>query len=332
MGGILSLDNPKRKEGERCKTRKISSGTFEEDTRLIPCLPDGIALQILARIPRIHYLNIKRVSRSWKNGITGSELYRLRKELAASEEWLYILTKVDGDKLLWYCFDPLSTKWQRLPLMPMVSHGDKGRKKGLGSTIRMLNAIGSSIWIAHVIRGWLGRKDTMDRMPYTGCSVGALDGSLYVLSGFAQALALTSVWRYDQTLNKWSEVSPMSAGRAHCKAVALDGRLYVVGGVGGGLNPLQSAEAYDPYTGSWIQLPSIPFSKAKVLAAAFLADLKPFASGLISYRGRLFIAQSLYSWPLFVYVGGEVYDPQARSWDEMPLGDGRGLACEEGRD
>ncbi|KAK4768571.1 hypothetical protein SAY87_003712 [Trapa incisa] len=25
MGGILSLDNPKRKEGERCKTRKISS-------------------------------------------------------------------------------------------------------------------------------------------------------------------------------------------------------------------------------------------------------------------------------------------------------------------
>ncbi|KAK4803352.1 hypothetical protein SAY86_001555 [Trapa natans] len=108
MGGILSLNNPKRKErgydvhpNESCKRRKIYPSTFVEETRLIPYLPDEVSLQILARIPRIHYLNIKRVSRSWKNAITGSELYSLRKELGTSEEWLYILTKVDEDKLLW---------------------------------------------------------------------------------------------------------------------------------------------------------------------------------------------------------------------------------------
>lgn len=313
---------------ENCKRRRLSSSSFEEDTRLIPHLPDEISLQILARIPRIYYLNIKGVSRSWKNAVMGPELYSLRKELGTSEEWLYILTKVDEDRLLWYGLDPLSRKWQRLPLMPMVSLEGEGRK-GLGSALRMLNAMGSSIWIADVIMGWLGRKDTMDRMPYCGCSVSTVDGSLYVLGGFAQASALASVWRYDPALNSWSEVNPMSAGRAYCKTGVLDGRLYVVGGVtrerGGGLTPLQSAEAYDPQIGSWIQLPSMPFSKAQVLPAAFLADLlKPIATGMTSYRGRLFVPQSLYCWPFFVDVGGEVYDPQAGSWDEMPVGMGEG--------
>ncbi|PKI63339.1 F-box/kelch-repeat protein At1g22040 [Punica granatum] len=336
MGSILSLNNPKSKEGEsyevrtgdNCKRQRLSSSSFEENTRLIPNLPDEISLQILARIPRIHYLNIKAVSRSWKNAVTGSELYSLRKELGTSEEWLYILMKVDEDRLLWYGLDPLSRKWQRLPLMPMVSLDDES-EKGLGSTLRMWNAMGSSIRIADVIRGWLGRKDTMDRMAYCGCSVGAVDGSLYVLGGFARASALASVWRYDSAQNSWAEVSPMLAGRAYCKTGVLDGRLYVVGGVtrgrGGGLAPLQSAEVYDPQMGSWTQLPSMPFSKAQVLPTAFLADLlKPIATGMTSYRGRLFVPQSLYCWPFFVDVGGEVYDPKVGSWDDMPMGMGEG--------
>ncbi|OWM87748.1 hypothetical protein CDL15_Pgr016444 [Punica granatum] len=220
MGSILSLNNPKSKEGEsyevrtgdNCKRQRLSSSSFEENTRLIPNLPDEISLQILARIPRIHYLNIKAVSRSWKNAVTGSELYSLRKELGTSEEWLYILMKVDEDRLLWYGLDPLSRKWQRLPLMPMVSLDDES-EKGLGSTLRMWNAMGSSIRIAD----------------------------------------------------------------------------------------------------------------AQVLPTAFLADLlKPIATGMTSYRGRLFVPQSLYCWPFFVDVGGEVYDPKVGSWDDMPMGMGEG--------
>ncbi|KAF9612119.1 hypothetical protein IFM89_038187 [Coptis chinensis] len=43
-----------------------------------------------------------------KNVVTGTELFDLRKELGITEEWLYILTKVEEDKLLWHTFDPLS--------------------------------------------------------------------------------------------------------------------------------------------------------------------------------------------------------------------------------
>ncbi|KAF9613861.1 hypothetical protein IFM89_012409 [Coptis chinensis] len=56
------------------------------------------------------------------------KLFDLRKELGIIEEWLYILTKVEEDKLLWHTFDPLSKKWQRLPPMPPVAKGEEPRK------------------------------------------------------------------------------------------------------------------------------------------------------------------------------------------------------------
>ncbi|KAK9286093.1 hypothetical protein L1049_014473 [Liquidambar formosana] len=330
MGATLSLNGSRTRTSEHsevslseaCKRQRLSSSFCEENERLIPSLPDEISLQILARLPRICYLNMKLVSQAWKAGITSAELFNLRKELGTTEEWLYILAKVNDDNLLWYALDPLSGKWQRLPPMPNVSFED-GYRKG-----RLWNMVGSSIKIADIIRGWLGRKDALDRMSFCGCAIGAVDGCLYVLGGFSRASAMRCVWQYNPVLNAWSEVSPMSIGRAYCKTGILNNKLYVVGGVSrgrGGLTPLQSAEVYDPCTGIWSQIPSMPFSKAQVLPTAFLADLlKPIATGMTSYMGRLFVPQSLYCWPFFVDVGGEVYDPETNSWVDMPMGMGEG--------
>lgn len=336
MGSALSLNGSKTRfeehsevsVDETCKRQRLSSSISEENenVRLIPNLPDEISFQILARVPRIFYLNMRLVSRSWKGAIMSTELFNLRKELGTTEEWLYILTKIKDDKLLWYSLDPLSRRWQRLPPMPNVAHED-GYRKGF-SGLRMLNMVGSSNKIADVIRGWLGRRDELDRIPFCGSAIGTVDGCLYVLGGFSRASALTSVWRYDPVQNGWSEVSPMSIGRAYCKTGVLNNKLYVVGGVTrgrGGLIPLQSAEVFDPRTGVWSQIPSMPFAKAQVLPTAFLADLlKPIATGMTSYKGKLFVPQSLYYWPFFVDVGGEVYDPETNSWFEMPVGMGEG--------
>ncbi|KAK7328173.1 hypothetical protein VNO77_22271 [Canavalia gladiata] len=314
--------------GKARKRQKLLSTSWEDNSRLIPSLPDEISLQILARVPRICYLNLKSVSRAWKAALGSSELFSLRKELGTTEEWLYILTKVNDDKLLWYALDPLSRRWQRLPPMPNVSFEDEAKKGLAALPLRMWSMLGSSIRIADVIMSWLGRRDALDRMPFCGCSVGAVDGCIYALGGFSRASAMKSVWRYDPVENSWIEASAMSVGRAYCKTGVLNDKLYVVGGVTrgrGGLNPLQSAEVYDPHTGMWSQLPSMPFAKAQVLPTAFLADLlKPIATGMTSYRGRLFVPQSLYCWPFFVDVGGEVYDPDVNSWLEMPIGMGEG--------
>ncbi|KAK6156894.1 hypothetical protein DH2020_011142 [Rehmannia glutinosa] len=285
------------------------------------------AKPILARIPRIWHFKAKLVSKGWKAALTGGECYKLRKELGTTEEWLYILTKLDGEKLVWHALDPVSCIWQRLPLMPNVAAED-GMRRGL----RLWNMVGSSI-IADAIRGWLGRKDALEEIPFCGCAIGAVNGCLYVMGGFCRASAMKSVWRYDPIVNSWSEVAPMSIGRAYCKTGVLNNKLYVVGGVTrgrGGLTPLQSAEVFDPCSGVWTEIPSMPFSKAQVLPTAFLADLlKPIATGMTSYKGKLYVPQSLYCWPFFVDVGGEVYDPETNSWVEMPVGMGEGWPAKQ---
>ncbi|AES63414.1 putative F-box domain, galactose oxidase, beta-propeller [Medicago truncatula] len=337
MGNIIGPSNAKARRsapaseifpGESCKRQRLLSTCYEDDSRLIPSLPDEISAQILARVPRIHYLNLKSVSRAWKAALASSELFCLRKELGTTEEWLYILTKVNDNKLLWYALDPISGKWQRLPPMPNVFVEDEAKKGLAAIPHRMWSMLGSSIKIADVIMKWFIRKDALDQMPFCGCSIGAVDGCIYALGGFSKASAMKSVWRYDPVTNSWTEGSPMSVGRAYSKTGVLNNKLYVVGGVTrgrGGLNPLQSAEVYDPHTGTWSQLPNMPFAKAQVLPTAFLADLlKPIATGMTSYRGRLFVPQSLYCWPFFVDVGGEVYDPDINSWLEMPGGMGDG--------
>ncbi|RLN42377.1 F-box/kelch-repeat protein [Panicum miliaceum] len=338
MGAFLSSQaskNQPREHGEApgpesSKKLRLSSipPCGHDNPRLIPGLPDEISLQILARMPRIGYLKAKMVSRSWKAAITGAELCRLRKEFGVAEEWLYVLMKTaDDHKLIWHAFDPVSNQWQRLPLMPGISHRRGECRSGV-SGMGLGDLVSAGIRISDAIRGWFGHKDLLDSIPFCGCAVGTVDGCLYVLGGFSRAFAMKSVWRYDPVVNSWQEVSPMGTGRAFCKTSLLNNKLYVVGGVSKGkdrLTPLQSVEVFDPATGVWAELPDMTFSKAQALPTAFLAELlKPIATGMTSYRGKLYVPQSLYSWPFFVDVGGETFDPEANSWAEMPVGMGEG--------
>ena len=310
---------------KRAKITPYDCGSY---SRIIPTLPDELSFQILARLPRIHYLKMKLVSQTWKAAITGAELAQLRKELGLTEEWLYILTRVEANKLECYALDPLFQKWQRLPSMPSFANEADSTGRTQYSVFRMWNVVGSSIRIADFFRGWFWRRYGLDQMPFCGCSVGVADGCLYVLGGFSKAVALNCVWRYDPCVNLWQEVNPMISGRAFSKASLLESKLYVVGGVSRGRNgllPLRSGEVFDPKTGLWSELPEMPFVKAQVLPTAFLADvLKPIATGMASYNGKLYVPQSLYSWPFFFDIGGEIYDSELNSWSTMPdgLGDG----------
>ncbi|CDY30645.1 hypothetical protein HID58_035045 [Brassica napus] len=138
MGSVMSLSCSKRKatsqdeepSNSSRKRRKLSSSNDEEDynCRLIPNLPDELSIQILARLPRISYSSVRLVSRRWRSAVSTSEVYALRKELGITEEWLYVLTKGQDDKLLWYSLDPVSTRWQRLPPMPVIVYEEESRR------------------------------------------------------------------------------------------------------------------------------------------------------------------------------------------------------------
>ncbi|KAL5128628.1 F-box/kelch-repeat protein [Glycine soja] len=333
MGSLFSMANTKANQSESsatspnetCKRQRMSPASVEECPRLIPNIPDELSLQIIARLPRICYYHVRLVSRRWKTTITSLELYKVRKELGTTEEWLYLLVRIGQNKLLWHALDPRSRIWQRLPIMPRVVDEEDSQK--VSSRLWMWNMV-EGIRIAEIIRGLLGQKDVLDDMPFCGCAFGAVDGCLYILGGFSKASTMKCVWRFDPIQNSWKKVNSMSTGRAYCKTGVLNNMLYVVGGVSqgqAGLIPLQSAEVFDPFNYTWSDVPSMPFSRAGVLPTAFLADmLKPIATGLSSYKGRLYVPQSLYSWPFFVDVGGEIYDPETNSWMQMPNGMGEG--------
>ncbi|RDX81808.1 F-box/kelch-repeat protein, partial [Mucuna pruriens] len=333
MGSFLSIANTNTNQSESnetspnetCKRQRMSPASVEECPRLIPSLPDELSLQIISRVPRICYYHLRLVSRKWKATIMSSELYKVRKELGTTEEWLYLLVRVGENKLLWHALDPCSRVWQRLPIMPSVVVEEESSK---GSSRFWIWNMVESIRNAEIIRCLLGQKNALDNTPFCGCSFGAVDGCLYVLGGFSKASTMKCVWRFDPIQNAWQKVNSMSTGRAYCKTGILNDKLYAVGGVSqgpSGLVPLQSAEVFNPSTDTWSDVPSMPFSRAGVLPTAFLADmLKPIATGLTSYKGRLYVPQSLYSWPFFVDVGGEIYDPETNSWMEMPNGMGEG--------
>uniref|UniRef100_A0A2P2L1F0 F-box domain-containing protein n=1 Tax=Rhizophora mucronata TaxID=61149 RepID=A0A2P2L1F0_RHIMU len=333
MGAILSLAASRCRTNEHHhlynssgKRQKASCSSYEESPRLIPCLPDELSGQILARLPRIYYFSLRMVSRKWKEALMNPELSKLRKELGLTEEWLYVLTKLEEDNLIWHALDPVSRKWQRLPPIPNAKYAEESME--VSSGLWLWNKVGPSNRIAEVIRSWLGQKDTLDHMPLGGCAIGAVDGCLYVLGGFSRGLTTKCVWQFDPVLNKWSEMTSMTTGRAYCKTGILNNKLYVVGGVSrdqGGFTPLQSAEVFDPCTGVWSEVPSMPFSSTRVPLGAFWSDmLKPIATGMTSYMGRLCVPQSLYLWPFFIDAGGEIYDPETNSWAEMPTGMGQG--------
>ncbi|KAL7129188.1 hypothetical protein ABFS83_13G047200 [Erythranthe nasuta] len=299
---------------EASKRQRTSTTNFsDKKQRLFPDLPDEISIQILARIPRIYHLNAKVVFTTWKSALTSDQLFKLRKELNKTEEWLYVLTKkTDTNKLVWYTLDPISGMWQRLPQMPNIASTEDGMRRIWSSIAR------STVITGAAVRNWLcKRKKPLERIPFCGCSIEAIGSSLYVIGGFSWA----------RTTNMFF-ATPMANSRAYSKTAVLNDKLYIVGGVtraNGGLTPLQSAEAFDPLAVKWSEPPDMPFSKGRVLPTAFLAEmLKPIATGMVSYRGKIYVPQSLYCWPFYVDVGGEVYDPGTNSWAEMPAGMGEG--------
>lgn len=195
---------------------------------------------------------------------------------------------------------------------------------------------------------------------FCGATPVVLGETLYVVGGFFRGKAIPRVLLFSPQTHSWSQGVPLGTPRAYCKAGAAGGKLFVVGGVhrgGGGLQPLVSGEVFDPVRGEWAALPDMTFKTAPVrhlripfvervgavverarmggkqaLPAAFLAGvLLPTATGLaVLPNSRLAVTQSLYHWPFFIDIGGEIFDPEAQSWEGMPQGMSEGWPLKQG--
>ncbi|PVH70428.1 galactose oxidase [Cadophora sp. DSE1049] len=95
-----------------------------------------------------------------------------------------------------------------------------------------------------------------------------LDNKIYVIggikpdsSGANQIATINTVEAYDVSSNSWSNVAPLPIAMNHGNAAAVNGKIYVLGGLSGndaGFEGLPNCYVYDPTTDVWTELPPMP--------------------------------------------------------------------------
>ena len=116
----------------------------------------------------------------------------------------------------------------------------------------------------------------------------ALDGKVYVVGGFPQCDPLDGCWGvlatveiYDPATNRLTTGTPMLWPRAFANAAALDGKLYIAGGVDEGFYwndvGLVDVQVFDPATNRWTRIADLPV-RARIQLAALNGTLYAIAS------------------------------------------------------
>ncbi|EPS58343.1 hypothetical protein M569_16471 [Genlisea aurea] len=192
---------------------------------LIEGLPDAVVLRCLARVPFHLHPKLELVSRSWREAVRSSELFRARREVGATEEFICICA-YDPDNL-WQLYDPHHDLWITLPVLP--------------SNIKHLAHFGT-VSAAGKLYVLGGGSDAVD--PLTGDQDGCF--------------ATDEVWSFDPVTRKWAHCAPMIVPRAMFGCCVLeDGRIVVAGGFTNSRKSISKAEIYDPENDRWAPIPDL---------------------------------------------------------------------------
>ncbi|KAH0693626.1 F-box/kelch-repeat protein SKIP6-like [Solanum tuberosum] len=210
-------------------------------SQLIPNLPDDIALQCLARVPRSHHPILSLVSKSWRCILSSTALYTTRSILRTTETFLYLNIRVNST-FHWY------TLFHNLTF----TNPEKPRK--------------------------LFPLSSIPTKPI-GPAFAVLGSRIYVIGGSIGEIPSNNVWVFDCRLNCWEMGPRMRIGREFAAAGVVNGKIYVMGGcvVDNWARSMNWAEVFDPMTGLWTALPSPIEVRDKWMHASAVVGEKMYA-------------------------------------------------------
>ncbi|MEW6128691.1 MAG: C25 family cysteine peptidase [Acidobacteriota bacterium] len=107
-------------------------------------------------------------------------------------------------------------------------------------------------------------KANMPNATFVAAAAAPGNGKLYVFGGFT---TINLVQEYDPVNNTWAMKSPMPTGRYALAAVALNGKVYAIGGQDGS-NATNVVQEYDPATDTWTTKAPMPTARRTLAAAA----------------------------------------------------------------
>ena len=217
-------------------------------------------------------------------------------------------------------YDPAGDSWRSLAPMPEPRHhfgmaALDGRIYVSGGYRDLpfgADTARAEVWAYHIEADrWSEMADLP--APRAAHAMVALNGSLYVVGGVGPEPA--TVLAYDFKLERWSDLAtPLPTLREHLTAVALDGRIYLIGGRWSGQGNLAAVEIFDPAAGTWSAGAGMPTRRGGLTASRL--------DGRIHVTGGEDLSTG------DTYAAHDVYDPAADRWAaEVPMPTARhGLA------
>jgi N-acetylneuraminic acid mutarotase len=206
----------------------------------------------------------------------GAKMPTRRSELAAAvlDDMVYVgggLTFTGASKAF-EVYDPAGDNWQKAAPLPVALHhfgmaavdgriyvsgGYKGNNLSNPSdAVWVFDPAGDNWSAAPSMPGGRAAHAMVD-----------MDGLLYVVGG--AGVGSTFIWVYDPAEESWDTLpTSLPTPREHLAAVALDGRLFVIGGRWPGRGNLATVELYDPDLGTWDRAPDMPTARGGLTAAA----------------------------------------------------------------
>ncbi|XP_017440455.1 F-box/kelch-repeat protein At1g74510 isoform X3 [Vigna angularis] len=229
-----------------------------DSTSLIYQLGRDISINCLLRCSRSDYGSIASLNQSFRSLIRTGELYRLRRQMGIIEHWVYFSCNLPE----WEAFDPNTGRWMRLPRMPSNECFICSDKESLAVGTELL-VFGKEIMSPVIYRysilmnSWSsGMEMNVPRCLFGSASL----GEVAILAGGCDPRGniLSSAELYNSETGTWELLPNMNKARKMCSGVFIDGKFYVIGGIGvGNSRQLTCGEEFDLQTRKWREIPNM---------------------------------------------------------------------------
>eukprot|EP01018_Ginkgo_biloba_P018489 Gb_06675 [translate_table: standard] len=185
---------------------------------LLPGLPNEIAMDCLARLPRLMHQCLQLVCKPWGNLFSSPDFYPVPHEQGLSNEWIYVHLELPRYCYKFYAWNLEKRVCLALPHFPSVV-----------------------IPCAFTVAG--GKLYSI--------------GGILPSDDEERADGSNQVWAYDPCFNRWDSLPPMKIPRQKPAVGTIGGKIYVLGGwacerLG---NKTDWAEMYDPALNVWTSMP-----------------------------------------------------------------------------
>ncbi|XP_024170925.1 F-box/kelch-repeat protein At1g74510 [Rosa chinensis] len=233
-------------------------GNNNDPTSLFHQLGRDVSINCLLRCSRADYGSVAMLCRSFRSLIRTGELYTLRRRMGIVEHWAYFSCALSE----WWAFNPDRRHWMPLPKMEINGCFMCSDKESVAVGTELL-VFGKEI-MSHVVykyslltHSWSsGRLMNTPRCLFASAS----SGEIAILAGGCDPCGniLSTAELYNSETGTWLTLPSMNKPRKMCSGVFMDGKLYVIGGIGvGSPNALSCGEVYDLERGTWTEIPNM---------------------------------------------------------------------------